>query len=136
MRSQQCSCTSTCSVGQRKGTVMPRMGYAGGGFFRDRGGQIGMVAITRRRFLALIKHIQVSGSEGGFGAATDAQFAVDTPSVLLHRLCGNTECFSDLAIGETRRDQPQNVMLASAQRFQQYPYARAWGCEFSPAGGQ
>src|SRR5215212_6630270 len=102
MRRQECSCTSTCIVRQREKTDMPRMGYAGGGFFRDRGGHTGMVAMRRRCFLALIERVQAFGSEGSFGAAADAQFAVDTAGVLLHRLWGNTEGFGDLAIGKTR----------------------------------
>src|SRR5215207_4485287 len=136
MRRQECSCTSTCTVRQREKTDMPRMGYAGGGFFRDRGGQIGMMAITRRCFLALIEHVQVSGSEGGFGATADTQFAVDTAGVLLYRLWRDTEGFGDLAIGKTRRDQFQNIMLANTQRFWQRPSSRASRRRVSPAGGQ
>ena len=125
-------CTSTCIVRQREKTDMPRMGYAGGEFFRDRGGQIGMMAITRRCFLALIEHVQVSGSEGGFSATADTQFAVDAAGVLLYRLWGDTEGFGDLAIGKTRRDQFQNIMLANTQRFWQRPSLAPAGAGSAP----
>ena len=105
---------------------MPRMGYAGGGFFRDRGGQIGMMAITRRCFLALIEHVEVSGSKGGFGAAAHTQFAVDTAGVLLYRLWGNTEGFGDLAIGKTRRDQFQDFLLATSRQYCYYIVFIQW----------
>jgi hypothetical protein len=74
-----------------------------------------------------LQKVEIPGPGDGLRAALHAQFAAEVIDVPLDRVHAQDKATSDIAVGGTRKQQPQHLTLALGQRFHKRPQARRGG---------